>query len=523
MLRLLPRDLIARCARNYADKVAYFCGEGARTWRQMHQQSDRLAGALQALGIRKGHAVGIFGYESFVVYEHVYACMKAGAVRVSINWRSPPAQILHVLRDSRIRVLLVQSACLGSLEAIREEISELGITLVGYGGEHDLAFDYASLLAKAENPQPPSIEENDPLLYIYTSGTTGNPKGVVLTHGSVVNTIFQSLVARGLHTDDVWYQAGQSCWMSVIMLLYGLGNGMSHVLPDGVFDVKKFLSDVERRRVTVGSLVPTNLQRVIDECRRGTYDVSSLREVGYGSAPATPKLIREAYEVLGCDLLQAYGMTEAGWVTHLTAADHRYALAHEPELLRSAGRVGMSYELSIRDEEGNTLEPGGKGVVWIRGNSLMKEYLNLPEQTAETLRDGWLCSNDIGSVDDRGYLYLLDRKKHMIISGAINVFPSGVEAVLAEHPSVYEAAVVGVPHPEWGEAVVAVIQAHSGVSAPSALELIAFCERRLSKPECPKHVLFVEELPKAATGKTNKMLLRQQLCADPGLVPWKMQ
>jgi acyl-CoA synthetase (AMP-forming)/AMP-acid ligase II len=207
----------------------------------------------------------------------------------------------------------------------------------------------------------------------------------------------------------------------------------------------------------------------------------------------------------------------------MTEADHRHALAHEPALLSSAGRVGAFYDVTIRDPQGKVLPAGEKGEIWIRGPALMNGYLNLPEQTADAMRGEWLCTNDIGRLDSRGYLYLLDRKKFLIISGAVNVFPASVEAVLADHPSVFDVAVVGVPHPDWGEAVVALVQLHAGRSETTSEEVMAFARQRLSTPECPKAVLFVGEIAKSATGKTNKLLMREQLMAGSNLLPWDAQ
>lgn len=524
MNALLPRDLLARCAANFPGKVAYYCGEAQRTWFEMDRRAALLGGALQALGVRKGDAVAILGRESFQIYEHFFACMKIGAVRVGLNWRYPPAQILHVLRDCRARVLLVDAALLPALAASGGGIEELGIRLVGYGPGHGLQHDYEALLeaAHGEPMALPELSAAEACFYSYTSGTTGQPKGVILTQGGVVHTLFQSIVARGLRPDDIWYMVGQSSWMTVLMQIFGLGNGMSHVIPDGAFEIGKFLRDVERRRVTAASLVPTNIRRALKEMGVRSYDLRSLRVLGYGSAPASPSLIRAAREAFGCGLLQAYGLTEAGgWVTHLTEGDHEYALEHEPELLGSAGRAGVLYEISIRDDRGNRLAAGETGEVWIRGPSLMKGYLNLGRLTEETLSDGWLRSHDIGRLDPRGHLYLLDRRNFMIISGAVNVFPAAIEAVLSDHPAVEEVAVVGVPHPEWGEVPVAVVKPQGAARAPGAEDLIAFCSVRMSKPECPRHVFLWDELPRLVTGKVNKALIKERVCGPGGGLPWK--
>jgi acyl-CoA synthetase (AMP-forming)/AMP-acid ligase II len=321
----------------------------------------------------------------------------------------------------------------------------------------------------------------------------------------------------------VWYMAGQSSWMAVIMSMFGLGNGMTHVIPEGQFEIARFLRDIERFRVTVASLFPTMMQRAIREVRNGHYDLASLRVMTYGSAPAAPRLLREAHDFFGCGFLQAYGLTESGgWVTHLSPADHREGFAGRPELLASAGRPGLLYDVAVCDDEGRPLPAGSVGEVWVRGPSMMKGYVNLPEQTAQVLKGGWLRTQDIGRLDAEGYLYLVDRRNFMIISGAVNVYPAGVEAVLLQHPDIEEAAVLGAPHPEWGEAVVAIVRAREG-RRPGERELASFCHARLSGPESPKHVVFVDELPRNSTGKVDKAYLRNWLREHAALLPWSAQ
>ncbi len=513
MQMLLPHRLLAHCARNFPTKVAYYLRDESRTWAQMHGRSDRLAAALQRLGAGKGRPAALLSKESFEVYEHFFACLKIGAIRLGVNWRYPPAEVLHVLRDSGARLLLVHAECLPALQPIRGELEALGVTLIGYGGSHGLALDYERLLREAEGvaPEEPELHSEDAALYTYTSGTTGKPKGVMLSHGALAAAIYQSVIGRGFLPDDIWYMPAQSSWVAVVLNLAGVVSGMSHVIVDGAFEIGRFLRDMERLGVTVINLGPTLLRRAIEEYKRGRYDLSSLRLLTYGSGPATPELIREAGETFKCDLQQSYGTTEAtgGWIAYLYPSDHRYALAHEPELLKSCGRVAPGFEVSVRGPDGRPLPHGVPGEIWVKGPTLMSGYVNLPELTAEVLRDGWLRTNDIGRMDERGYLFLLERKADMIITGGVNVFPSGVEAVLLEHAAVQEAGVVGVPHPEWGEQVVAAVKPRPGVPAPSALELARFCAQRLSKPECPKVFAIVEELPKTDNGKVKRSVLRQ--------------
>lgn len=522
---MLPRDLIRNCGRNYPDKTAYLCGDRKATWSDMDRRSDRLGAALQRLTPAHRGGVAVLSPETIEIYEIFFACMKIGAPRIGVNTQYAWPEMLHVLKDSGARILIVAAHCLRLVAEHRGELDDLGIVLVGFDGNHPFGHDYETLIAGSPAaPEWPPLQPDDTLFISYTSGTTGFPKGAMLTQEGGFNCIVHSLISFGFGPDDVWYMPAASAWVVVIMNAFGLGNGMTTVLPDGAFEVRAYLRDAERFKVTVALLPPTMLQRAIREIGQNpVYDLRALRLMIYGSSPATPKLIRDARETFRVPLLQTYAMTEAtgGWITYLTDADHQRALDQEPDLLRSVGRVGVHYECSIRDPAGQPVGPGEAGEIWLRGNTLMKGYRNLPDATAETMPGGWLRTNDIGRLDERGYLYLLDRQKFMIITGAVNVFPATVEAVLVEHTAVEEVAVVGAPHPEWGEAVVAIVVRKPGHEDATAADVLTICHDRLSRPETPKHVVFVEALPKTSTSKVRKADLKQWLAGAEAPLPWR--
>jgi acyl-CoA synthetase (AMP-forming)/AMP-acid ligase II len=517
------RDLVKAAGRNYPNKTAFICGDRRATWAQMDQRSDRLAKALQHLGLNKGDAVATLSQERIEVHEHFYACMKTGAIRVGVNARYVWREIEHVLRDSRTRFLFVEDRCLPLIQDHLDEIKAMQIVLIGIGTTA-LAYEQETLIASAEGePAWPVLADDDPLFYSYTSGTTGFPKGVILTQRGVVDAILFSVSSFGFSPDDVWCNPSASAWVTIVMSSFNLANGMTTVIPDGGFRIDQFLLDVGRFGVTSVILVPTMIQWIIKELQSKSYDLSSWRFLIYGSAPSSPALIRQMREVLPCALVHTYGLTEitGGWATYLSEKDHQEALARRPEWLKSVGRFGPHFECSIRDANGKPVPSNTQGEVWIRGTAVMKGYLNRPEETAQVMReDGWLCTNDIAQMDEDGLLYLLDRKNFMIISGAVNVFPSTVEAVLAEHHGLEEAAVVGAPHPEWGEAVVAFVRVRSSHADLSADEIVAFCADKLSKPEIPKHIVFVTELPKTVNGKIIKPQLKERLTREPALLPW---
>ncbi|MDO8941920.1 MAG: AMP-binding protein, partial [Desulfobacterales bacterium] len=296
------------------------------------------------------------------------------------------------------------------------------------------------------------------------------------------------------------------------------------VLPGRDFKAETYLDQCSSNRVTAVLAVPTMLQRLITTYEQDTsrYDLSALRLVTYGSAPATPALITSAINAFGVELMQLYGLTEfCAWVSFLRHEDHLRGLHEKPELLKSCGKPGVHCEVSFRDEDGKPVPRGGTGELWLRSETLMLGYHNQPELTAKVLDGGWLRTHDIGHQDEEGFMYLTDRSHFMIITGAANVYPSVVEQTLALHPQVREAAVVGAPHPEWGEAVVAMVSLKDGGCA-TASDLIRHCQGKVAKWEVPKFVEIVSEVPKGPTMKVLKKQIKERYAHHPELLPWNL-
>jgi acyl-CoA synthetase (AMP-forming)/AMP-acid ligase II len=515
---MLAKDLIARSARAYPDAVAFVDGERRTTWRELHRRSDRLAAALQGLGVGKGDAVALLAHDRIELMEHWWACLKIGALRTGVNYRYAPREIAHIVRDCDARTIVVQDSLRELLDA---ELADEGRTLIGLGADHGLALDYEQLIADGGEVVAPALSDDDAAAISYTSGTTGLPKGALFTQRGVREALTWMHVNVGLRHEDVWVNALPCAGAAMIFSAANAANGMTCVMPDGPFRPDRFLELVAEHRVTSAILVPTMLSQLLVELDRGDYDTSSLRLLCYGSMPASPALIRAVQERFGCEVQQWYSATEltAAPAVILRDAAHRHAIAHEPELLTSCGAATPLIDLEVRTAEGDPVPVGEVGEVWVRGDVVFGGYLNRPEETADVLVGEWLRPGDLGRMDERGNLYLVDRKKFMIISGGYNVFPVVVENVLAEHPAVREVAVVGAPHPTWGEAVVAVVSLREGADAAPA-ELIAFCEGKVGKWEVPKHVEIHDELPKGATAKIQKHEIRSWFRDEPARLPW---
>ncbi len=522
MPELLLRDLIANQARNKPNEIAYMCGAKAITWHSLNNRANLLGAALQYLGHKVGQPLGILAPETIEVYEHFYACFKLGAIRVGINRRFAPKEALHMIDDGNIKILFVHADCMPLVKQMEEELKQRDVLLIGIGEGHGLEKDYEDMIANCmQDIVLPDISNDDPAMYTYTSGTTGLPKGVVLSGRSMKVVIEQASLNFGFVPHDRFYCPLANAWAAVLFNLLGVSNGMTLVIPDKEYDTSVFLGEIEEKSISVFLLAPTMMQWALDALNEITVDVSSIRMGIYGSAPAAPKLIKEASERFDCDLVQAYGVSEAaaGWISYLSADDHRKGLRERPEILQSAGRAPSYFSVSVRDEDGNELPTGETGELWVRSETVMNEYLNLPDQTKEVLKDGWLITNDMAVIDEDGYIFLKDRRKFMIVSGGINVFPAGVEAVLSDHPAIKEIAVVGVPHVTWGEAVIAVVYVESEMT-PTADELVSHCEGKLSKVMMPKYIHFVNEpLPKSANLKIQKHIIQGWFKDNPDLLP----
>ena len=521
----LPRDYLMRCAKAMPKRTAFQEGDKSISWSALNKRAEQFANVLLANGINKGDVVAVLAHEHIEVYEHFHACLKLGAPRVGINWRFSPKEVEYVVRDANVRVILVQQNCMELMADLVEAFQQEGRIIIGFGGDHGLTLDYESLLGEYENTQLnlPSLVENDIAAISYTSGTTGHPKGVLLSHQGMREAMVHTVLNIGLTYEDVWFAPTSSAWITFILVSMNCVNGMPSVLPNGDFDPHQFLAFINKYKVTSTIMVPLIMRRLIEIIEEENITLPTLRLITFGSSPATPQLIRQAHDVFQCDMAQLYGATEAtgGWITIMPPEDTRRGLNGEEHLLKSCGRAMLHFDIEVRDENQRPCPSGINGEIWLKSDTLMEGYLGLKEQTNQALQNGWLCTNDMGYLDDEGFLYLTDRKNNLIITGSANVFPSMVENVLDEHPQINEVAVVGVPHPEWDEAVVAVIIPHEP-AAFNADEVIAFSKSKMAKFEVPKALVVVESLPKGLTGKVLKKDIQAMFKDGRLQVPWEL-
>jgi acyl-CoA synthetase (AMP-forming)/AMP-acid ligase II len=502
---------ISRChALARPDSIAFSFEGRETTFALFHQRSSQVANALIAAAVTRGQRVAYLGKNSDRYFEILFGAAKAGAVMTPIGWRLAPAEAAAILEDCEAGVVFVGPDASNQAEAALDSLSGRPIVIAIDGASVSGAtpFDAWRETARPEDPTV-GIHPDDVVLQVYTSGTTGRPKGAMLTHANLLNKHRDAANAQmdwyRWTPDDVSLVAmpvahvGGSLW-GIAGLLHGAKGVIARE-----FDPLAVLDFIERDRVSKMFMVPSALQIVVRQPRSREVDFGRLRYILYGASPIPIDLLRECMEVFGCGFCQQYGMTEtSGAIAYLPPRDH------DPDgnvRMRAAGLPMPGVEIKIIDAQGATLPPHTVGEIVTRSSSNMAGYWRMPEATAATLdADGWLRTGDAGYLDENGYLYLHDRVKDMIISGAENIYPAEVENAIYGHPSVAEVAVIGVPDQKWGEAVKAVVVLKPDASA-DASDIQAYARSRIADFKVPKSVDFVDALPRNASGK----VLRRQL------------
>ena len=505
---------VHRAVQQDPDGLLTICGARVRTVRESAQRVARLAGGLRALGLGRDGRVALLGPNSDRYHECLLAVPWAGGVVVPINRSWIAVEVGYALRDSGAEVLIIDEAYAEMIAVLRELAPGLrAVVVLGDGETPRAAIDFEELIATG-----PAIDDSrrggDDLFGIfYTGGTTGRSKGVLLTHANIAASALGCLATgqfvtpggRLLHAAPMFHLADLATWAAMLI------TGGAHVIVPG-FTPAGVLSAIEHHRVTDVLLVPTMIQLLVDFPRADRFDVTSLNHLIYGGSPMTPAVLaraRKAFPATG--FVQAYGMTELAPVaTLLLPAEHDV-----PELARSAGRAAPHCELRIVDAGGVQVPRRSVGEIVARGDHVMPGYWQRPEETGQALRGGWMHTGDAGFMDERGYVYLVDRIKDMIITGGENVYSAEVEGVLSAHPAVAGCAVIGLPDEQWGERVHALVVPAAGASASPA-ELREFCRRQLAPYKVPQEFEIVAALPISAAGKVLKRQLREERRPAPG-------
>jgi long-chain acyl-CoA synthetase len=499
--------------RNHGGRPAIRETDRTYTWAEHVDRVSRLAGGLGTLGLEAGDRIGIISRNTFRQAELLHAGYWSGVIPVPVNLRLAPREIAFVLQDAGCRVLAVDPALLSLLE--KPELAPWRDALVVLGPEHAGQRTHDGIISMAVPiPVRDATEDADAIL-LYTGGTTGRAKGVRLTHRNIVSNGLQVGLTLGVSREDTYLHVAPMFHSADLLATAITLAGGTHVYL-AEFNPVAFLSAIQDSRVTMTMLAPTMLIMVLQHVDFAKYDKTSLRIQVYGSSPMAETWIRRALEALpGVLVTQGYGLTEtAPILSFFEHADHVAALASgHLARLACAGKTLPGVDLRIVDDSGQEVMIGTSGEVIVRGPNITPGYYRLPEVNRDTFREGWFHTGDVGRLDEDGFLYLLDRKKDMIVTGGENVYSSEVESALFAHSGVADAAVIGVPDEKYGEAVFAVVAAKPGATLDEA-ELIAHCRSRIGGFKIPRRFAFVDALPKSALGKVLKAELRKRFGAN---------
>jgi O-succinylbenzoate-CoA ligase len=509
--QMLMGYITTKNARIFPDKTVLVFKNVRLSYKEFNGRICRLANGLLSLGVRKGDRVGMLITNCHQYLEFYFACFKIGAIATPINFRFGKSEITYVMNHAGVKALITGKPFLKTIEALKAELRDLEkIICIDY--KSDGVDEYENLLANSPAEEPMIDLDDDEVIFIgYTSGTTGKPKGAMITHRNLLS----STQAIALHKQMQYNE----CYLCSAPLFHVAGQGgVTATIFFGVkavildkFDPKLVLEIIDREKVTMAFFVPTMLHSILEFPDLNSYDLSSLRHISYGAAPMPPALIKRAIEVLKVDFNQSFGQTEttSGYITILNPEDHVPDGSEQSEhRLTSMGKEGINAQLRIVDNEDREMPRGQIGEIIIRGQHVMKGYWKDPEQTARALRNGWLHTGDMGYMDEDGYVFLVDRKKDMIITGGENVYPREIENLLFEHPVISDAAVIGVPDEKWGESIKAFVVLKEGAEAGEE-EIIEYCKSSLASYKKPKSVEFLKEIPRNPSGKVLKRVLRE--------------
>ena len=501
--------LLNNSANKYPERLAVISDEGRWTYRAVHERTNRLAGAMLDAGLKKGDRIAILFFNGNYFVESYFAAVKIGLVVTPVNFRLTGREIEYVLNDAQPLLLIYGPEFEKTLQAVRDRLVSVRHFISPHNSETSLAVDYEDFLAGGEpdNVIPtPTVNEGDPCQLMYTSGTTGKPKGALLTHRNVLWNLFNTIWARedksgerAVIVGPLYHTAALNNHLTIQIAL----GGTSIVIRK--FEPESLLRTIEKERATIISGAPALYNMLLQHSKMHQYDTRSIIKCTSGSDKLPLEIKKRLLEFFPNikGVYDVYGLTEASpCITILSAEDS----------LRKDGSVGQALpylEVRIVDQENNSLPSGEVGELICRGPNVMQGYHRNPRATGESLKNGWLYTGDLARVDDEGFIYIVDRKKEMILSGGENIYPREIEEVLMRHSAVADVAVIGIPHPTWGETVKAFVALREGHIIDEQ-EVIDFCKNNLASYKKPTAVAFVPAIPRNPSGKALKRLLREE-------------
>ena len=507
-------DIIYRNALLHADEEAFVCGDHRITFAKFNARVNSLIHGLCSLKVQKGDVLGILSWNC-LEYPHVYgAAMKGGFIASPFNPRLQMDELQYLINYSEANTLFFDPAFASTIDSLRSRLPGVR-NYISFGESVADTASYSQLLDGYPSNEPGiQVGKDDPFIIFYTSGTTGVPRGALYTHFRKLNNTRIKALEMGVKPGDrhimvlpFFHIGGDShVWPFFIV------GGCNVIIAQKSFQPEAVLRTIQNEKATDLQIVPTQLNALVSCQDLKAYDLSSLRRIYYAASPMPIELLRRGLSVFGPIFSQGYGQSESGpQVCSLPRKAHQVLdkPAEEQKVLSSCGQPSLGVHVRVVDETNTDVAPGIVGEIIAQSDSIMECYWRRPDETKEAIRDGWLHTGDMGFYDEKGFIYLVDRKKDMIVSGGENVYSREVEDVLYMHPAVGEAAVIGIPDPVWVERVHALVVLNPDAEATEE-EIINFCKKRIAHFKAPKGVEFVESLPKSPQGKIVKKEIRQK-------------
>ena len=518
IIPLTPLRFLRYSSREYPARTAVVCGDQRFTYAQFSDRTACLGGALLSLGLKSGDRVAYLSANCHRLLEGYYGVLEAGGVLLPLNIRLASAELTYILNDSEASVLFFEQQFLPLVESFRSDLRSVK-SFVPLDFKSSTPWmapqNYEELVARAapHRRDVMQVDENSLAELFYTSGTSANPKGVMLTH--------RNIYLHALNVAINFPGNAESVELHTIPLFHANGWGVAHSLTYiggkhvmlRKFETTEVFRLIEREGAQSLSLVPAMATALVNCPERPKFNLKSLQRISIGGAASSPTLVREVEEKLGCACYSGYGLTETAPV--MTTARMKPGLRWQGEerfqKQASTGHAVPGVEIRVVDAADNDVPHDGKsiGEIVTRSDGVMDGYWKQPEATAEVMRGGWFHTGDMATMDEDGYVLIVDRKKDIIVSGGENISSLEVEKAMLAHPGVYEVAVIPVPDPRWGEVPRALVVMKPGVRATEE-ELLEFCRGRLAHYKCPRSVEFLDALPRTGTGKVLKKELRRK-------------
>jgi len=510
-------SILRRSAFNNANKPALVFENQRMNYGELNQRVNCFANSLLQMGLLKGDRVAALLHNCPEFFEVYFACAKSGAIFVPINNLFRQKELMQVFQYIEPRFLIYDDEFSGTVQATIPELKFLKFPITLRGQSADCA-NYDKLIDAGEDKEPNvGITDDDIVNIFLTSGTTGRPKGAMRTHRHDVINMMSSALELGIRQDD------RALFLFPFYHVTFADN-LRHILMantivikrEGKFDAEEVLDILAAERITTCQFVPTMINAMLQTENIVKYDLSRLRLIIYAASPMPVELLKKAMNRFTCQFVQMYGQTETGPCTTVLRPEDHVLEGSEAQMRRlaSAGRAVLDYEIRIIDGMGNDVAAGEVGEIIVRSEAMTVGYWNLPGKTAKTIKEEWLYTGDFGRFDEDGYVFIVDRKDDMIISGGKNIYPREIEEVIYTHEAVLEAAVIGLPDDYWGESVKAFVVLKEGMCATED-EIIDLCKKTIASYKKPRSVEFVQQLPKSPTGKILKRAIKAQYRHQP--------